>query len=145
MLPPSLRAQTNRKSGPPSMGCSMTAWDTPTLRRLYPALGDLPDGGSGYKNITRTTGNRDIDVALDKAISRLSADFHVTPGFGFFDDSASPNAFAMDRGIFPGTSQTVLFGSTCYSQWMDYDPSGVTIIAVIAHEFGHVMQFASGR
>jgi hypothetical protein len=69
----------------------------------------------------------------------------VSPWFGFYDDSDSPNAFALNKEIVPGRQGTVLFGSTLFSQIMNRDPTGIIVIQVAAHEFGHIAQYASGQ
>ncbi len=124
--------------------CALEISDVETLRKRYPWLGDLNAGEIRPGSMRRTTGDYDVDVALDKAIKRLADTFDVKPGFGFYDDGEAPNAWATQASVFPGTVHTVLFGQRYYETWINYDPSGVSVLAVIAHEFGHIMQFNSG-
>jgi hypothetical protein len=105
----------------------------------------LQSAESGFGNLVRSTGDRDVDVALDKAIKRLADTFGVYPGFAFFDDGDSPNAWATTESLVPDRKHTVIFGLGYYRKWLQYDPSGVSVLSVIAHEFGHIMQYESGR
>lgn len=101
--------------------------------------------GSVFGNLIRSTGNPTMDVSLDGALKKLADCFNVGPGFGFYDDAGAPNAWASAKTIIPGTNGTVAFGQSYYRKWMDYDPTGISVIATCAHEFGHIMQFQSGH
>ena len=92
-----------------------------------------------------TTGDRTLDRALGRALVRLSELFSERPGFGFIDDSGGPNAYATDRTQVPGTWGTVCFGQTLFLDLLDrYQDQGLAVMAVAAHEFGHIAQFRSG-
>jgi hypothetical protein len=86
--------------------------------------------------LVRTTGDRDMDYALDSALKRLADTLEVKPAFGFYDDGNSPNAFAYSMG----EGGTVAFGKNYFRKWMGFDPTGLCVVAVLAHEFGHIMQ-----
>ena len=135
LSPPPLQAEL---AAPPAHGCIV--WDIDTKEKKITFLAESTQAFS-----RRTTGNPELDLALDHAIKRLADTFNAYPGFGFYDDSDWPNALAMPRPLLPNTKYTVLFGERYFRKWMDYDPVGVTVLAVIAHEFGHVLQFASGK
>jgi predicted metalloprotease len=45
----------------------------------------------------------------------------------------------------PDTPGTVLFGERYFQKWLNYDPTGVAVLVIIAHEFGHILQYKSGR
>ena len=95
--------------------------------------------------LSTTTGNRVLDRSLGRALVRLSELFSERPGFGFVDDFGAPNAYATDQTLVRGTWGTVCFGQTLFSDLMDrYDDQGLAIMAVAAHEFGHIAQFRSG-
>jgi len=56
------------------------------------------------------------------------------------------NAFAWehDTGI-PGTSGLVGFGATLFrNELFGYDETGTTVMSIVAHEFGHVLQASRG-
>ena len=99
----------------------------------------------------RTTGDKTLDRALDAAIKKLSDLFGQVPAFGFYREADYPdvgamNAFATDENTnITGTWGTVAFGTTLFEREMgQYDQSGSTIMAVIAHEFAHIWVFRKG-
>ena len=92
-----------------------------------------------------TTGDHALDRALGRALVRLSELFSERPGFGFIDDSGGPNAYATRGTLVPGTWGTVCFGQTLFRDLLDrYQDQGLAVMAVAAHEFGHIAQFRSG-
>jgi hypothetical protein len=97
----------------------------------------------------RNTGDPDVDRQLDRAIKIAANILQVRPAFGFIDpDKFSDrqldgmNAFASTRDAdIPGTRGIVAFGMTKFrSELHGYDESGTTVMAIIAHEFGHILQ-----
>ncbi len=95
-------------------------------------------------NITRTTGSRALDLALDKGLQRLANTFGIDPTFGFFEDK-QPNAFAAPESTDESRTGTVLFGKNLFAELQAADPSGVSVLGVAAHEFAHIWQFHSGH
>lgn len=95
-----------------------------------------------------TTGDEHKNKLLGRALVRLSQLFGERPGFGFIDDSRSPNAYASKGGEedrVPGTWGTVRFGRTLFDDLTHrFDDDGIAILAVIAHEFGHIAQYRRG-
>lgn len=137
--------QQPRPSNPPAFdGCSISGAEITRLQDRDPKVGHLGYGENSFKEIRRTTGDPQADIALDKAIKRLADAFEVYPGFAFFDDGGHPNAWATEASLIPNTTYTVLFGENYYRKWLKYDPSGISVLSVIAHEFGHIMQYKSG-
>jgi hypothetical protein len=100
-------------------------------------------GGGKTIRIIRTTGNRDIDRALDRSLVRMSSTFGIDPVFGFFEDE-QPNAFAAPESNDLSRTGTVLFGLNLFNDLQATDPSGVSVLGVAAHEFAHIWQFHSG-
>ena len=97
------------------------------------------------ERLIATTGDHALDRSLGRALVRLSGMFSERPGFGFVDDSDAPNAYATDQTQVPGTWGTVCFGQTLFKDLMDrYQDQGLAVMAVAAHEFGHIAQFRSG-
>lgn len=95
--------------------------------------------------VTAGTGDRALDRALGRALVRLSRMFGETPGFGFYDDGGSPNALATNRTYVEGTWGTVAFGTYLFRDLLGrYDDQGMSVMATVAHEFGHIAQFSSG-
>ncbi len=92
-----------------------------------------------------TTGNPAYDRAFGRALVRISQIFNERPGFGFIDDSGAPNAYASSETKVPGTWGTVMFGQTMFQSVMDRsNDQGIAVMAIVAHEFGHIAQFRSG-
>lgn len=97
------------------------------------------------ERLSSTTGDRELDRSLGRALVRLSALFSERPGFGFVDDSGAPNAYATNQTLVPRTWGTVCFGRSLFKDLMDrYADKGLAVMAVAAHEFGHIAQFRSG-
>jgi hypothetical protein len=104
----------------------------------------------------RTTGNASIDRDLDRALGVVADLFSVSPAFGFYDpakfqgsdepESSNMNAWAtLENTDIPGTRGTVAFGWDLFrKEFYEYDNSGMTIMAIIAHEFGHILQGTHG-
>jgi hypothetical protein len=99
----------------------------------------------------RTTGDAALDRALDAAIKRLSDLFGQVPAFGFYREQDYPdigaeNAFATpERTDISGTWGTIGFGTALFQREMsNYDRYGGTIIAIVAHEFGHIWAMRAG-
>jgi hypothetical protein len=88
-----------------------------------------------------TSGDRETDHRLGRALLRLAQVFDVHPGCGFFDDGRQPNARAVPKSTVPGTEGTVLFGQSLFRKTMALNDDGMAVLAVFAHEFGHIAQF----
>jgi hypothetical protein len=91
-----------------------------------------------------TSGDKEMDRRLGRALLRLAKTFDVNPGCGFFDDGRTPNALAMPKSEIDGTEGTVLFGQNLFRQTMAKNDDGIAVIAVFAHEFAHIAQFKTG-
>lgn len=95
--------------------------------------------------IDQTTGDAALDRALGRALLRMSDFFGVRPGVGVYDDSTEPNALAYKASYISGTTGTVCLGATLMRQLMaGSDDGGVSVVAVLAHEFAHIFQFQNG-
>ena len=71
--------------------------------------------------------------------------FDETPGFGFYDDSAGPNAIATTERHVRGTWGTVAFGRILFRELLSrFDDQGMAVMTTVAHEFGHIAQYRSG-
>lgn len=105
--------------------------------------GSLP-GQSGQSGMFYPSGNVLVDGFYQQEGLNLVYTFGVSPrGFYFID--SSPNAYAMPQVTNPlGPDGTVVFGVNLTSQQLQKQPNGSTVIAIMAHEFGHIMQFKYG-
>lgn len=88
------------------------------------------------------------DAALVRAIGRLSSSFEISPKFGFFDDreyAPAGNALAWRPDPSERPNGAVTFGVMLFDRLMAEDPIGASVLAVLAHEFGHIALYLSGR
>jgi hypothetical protein len=119
------------------------------LRQSMDSLGFAPmglvDAEGQPERLIETSGDPTLDRYLGRALVRIATSFQVRPGFGFIDDSAAENAYATPETRIDGTTGTVLMGTNLFHRVMaSFDDAGVAVLAVCAHEFGHIYQFGSG-
>jgi hypothetical protein len=128
-------------------GCEPSAHHLRTMTsrsRIFASSLELHRAADGAEfKLLRSSADKDLDLGLDKALSRIATTFKVNPAFGF-DDVEIDNAWASSEVMVPGTDGTVAFGTRYFKKWLDYDPSGITVLATCAHEYAHVMLFRSG-
>ena len=101
----------------------------------------------------RTTGDRAVDRDLDRAIGIVADLLGVNPAFGFYDPSVLENPVGYERDPWnafatreqtdiPGTRGTVAFSWNLFrDEFYNHDPTGLTLMTIVAHEFGHIVQF----
>ena len=124
-----------------AIGCQLMA---PVDRLGLGAESVVPILQADQRLIT-SSGNADLDHYLGRALVRLAGQFEIYPGFGFYDDSNHNNALAVRETKIPGTEGTVIFGVHLFRNALhDSHDQGVAVIAVCAHEFGHIFQYNSG-
>ncbi|MGN7293300.1 hypothetical protein [Rhizobium sp. SAFR-030] len=90
------------------------------------------------------SGDSDLDRALVFALKSLRTTFSVSPSFGFFDDSAfgQPNAIATPHKRDGESSDgNIIFGQNMLKDLMRYRDPGAAVLAVCAHEFGHIVSY----
>ncbi|MGB4069941.1 MAG: hypothetical protein WBK08_18090 [Nitrospira sp.] len=94
------------------------------------------------------SGHQIVDQYYQAELALLRQAFGVFPGFSFFDDSQSPNAFATTSPVVPGgVDGSVVFGKTLLQQEISkfgHDTAGAAIAGIMAHEFAHIVQFKNG-
>jgi hypothetical protein len=123
-------------SFPTVFGCRLREGELSALEAYTTGLSALDE------DIIDTTGDKERDAALGKALVRLSQTFNVRPCFGFIDDGGKPNAYASRETKVPGTWGTVIFGQTLFGRLLPRG-QGIAVLMVAAHEFGHIAQFRS--
>ena len=74
-------------------------------------------------------------------LASISSVLNVLPGFGYYDDGDSHNAYASPRIRAGRTDGTVLFGLGLLRDKLNEQAGGSRVAAVCAHEFSHVVQF----
>jgi predicted metalloprotease len=91
------------------------------------------------------SGNKLFDRALAHTLAKTSDQFNVLPGFAFFDDKTSRNAFASRSSRLGRADGSVVFGKNMFSELMQRPQHPeLGIAAVCAHEFGHIAQYKHG-
>lgn len=105
----------------------------------------------GYEELESPFGHSLLELSesqkryFGRALARIANIFEVQPSFAFYDDSNGPNAMASPDMRLPGTWGSVIFGKTLFNQQFEkHDDGGVSIIAICAHEFGHILQYKTG-
>lgn len=135
-LPVALAATASAHAAGPSGGCA--------LCELNGSFFGRNRGSAKGRNvrIATSSGDAETDRFLGSALQRLSATFQVSPGFAFFDDGEVENAYAARETLLGNGPGTVLMGMTLFRRLMtEVKDGGVTVIAVCAHEFGHIYQY----
>lgn len=125
----------------PRCGCCMSAASLLTFgaEEKDPNIESIKEHG-----ILSSTGDATTDRFLGRALVRLAGTYHVNPGFGFFYDDAAPQAFALDQTLLPNTWGTVVMGRRRFMNSMRADESGMIVISICAHEFGHIHCYQNG-
>jgi hypothetical protein len=118
-------------------GCALIGNDSKLLDKGK--ISSVSTSSVEFRDLAHSTGNREWDVAYDKALKRISDVFVVKPEFAFYDDADGPNAWAQDAA-----PPKIYFGKKLFSTLLEIDSSGISIIQVSAHEFGHIHQYATG-
>lgn len=104
--------------------------------------------GSSYaaqEEISPRSGNAALDRALVRSLARLTRMFDVLPGFAYYREAGRPNAQATTEVLLQRTDGTVLFGLGLL-QMLLQRPShpDASIVAVCAHEYGHIVSYKNG-
>jgi hypothetical protein len=98
-----------------------------------------------YSSVETGSGDRDFDRALAETLAFLSDRFFVLPGFAFFSEPGSPNAFASSTRRMGRSDGDVLFGRQLFRKIMSRrEHPEIGIVSVCAHEFGHIAQYKYG-
>lgn len=100
---------------------------------------------SGNERMEPRSGNPALDRALAKSLARISHLFSVLPGFTYYNDDGKPNAKATPEMILDRTDGTVMFGLSLLQELLNHHSRpDASIIAVCAHEFGHIVSYKNG-
>ena len=129
------RAGTGQLSGRRSAqgeGCFLPASDGRALGTQAPLL-------------SRTCGVPWLDQMMPIESQYLNRYFGVSAGFTFFVETEGANAFATPDTLFGDRHGTVFFGVQLLQQELSASPFGtIALAAIMAHEWGHILQFAHG-
>lgn len=96
--------------------------------------------------LVSSSGSKEIDGLCFGEVDRLNRSFEVSAAFGFYDDSRGANALAVDS-IYDRTRKdgAVLMGRSLVMLLAagDAQANMLPILAVLAHEWGHIRQYKS--
>jgi hypothetical protein len=102
------------------------------------------DQGPVERGKLRGSGDPTFDRALAVTLQKISDTFSVLPGFGF-SERWGRNAFSFRSTPLSRDDGTVIFGNTLYREIMTRrEHPEVGIVAICAHEFGHIAQYKHG-
>lgn len=111
----------------------------------------VSEGGSmvdiDKHSLKTNSASADLDYAFAQALGVLCRDFEVEPAFSYYDEGdGGRNAKATPtRLIAERPDGTVLFGLKMLSHLLDTeDNPSLAIVAVAAHEFGHIVAIKRG-
>jgi hypothetical protein len=125
---------TGAQGGP--QGCLLMNSDPAVLgveKGKFGALGNALEDSSGDSN---------LDKSLGRALARAAGKFGVAPSFAFYRDGSKPNAYASSMTMTSGTWGSVVFGRSLFQDQLNrYKDGGVSVLAIVAHEFGHILQY----
>lgn len=100
---------------------------------------------TGNEPVALKSGDKYFDYALAQTLAKISTVFEVLPGFAYYDDTESKNAYATGDVKLKNADGTVLFGQILLGDILGgKDNPDVAVAAICAHEFGHILQFKHG-
>jgi hypothetical protein len=120
-----------------NVGCAI---DPDSSERFGRETNQIPASGN---NLIGTSDIRNFDQALGRVLSRLSRRYGVTPGFAYYREAGRDRGAHAHAGTeVASTSGTVLFGLNMLEYQIGSARYGdMAILAICAHEFGHIRQF----
>jgi len=108
-------------------------------------------------DLRQSSGHTEFDQFCRNWHSGLVDTLALRPGFSFFNDGDQPNALATPAKLLPeGPDGTVLLGIsllnhelssgniTLFSSSRSLEIAYPSIAIILAHEFGHILQYKSG-
>lgn len=127
---------------PNSCGCMLADAD---LAQIYPNGTETRLYITGEEQIVLSSGNRDFDRALAQTLARCATLLGVLPGFAFYEDGTSPNAYATSAARMNRADGTVLLGKGLLRRLLGQpEAPDACVASVCAHEFGHILQYKRG-
>lgn len=128
-LPPGAHVESGQHSlDDDAIGCSLAAHNA----------------DFAHVQLLQSSGDQALDAAISQELTVLRGAFQANPFFALYSGSASNNAFATPPdGTHPNGK--VVFGLAMMSNELrQTGSSGFTIPIIMAHEFGHILQFQHG-
>jgi hypothetical protein len=99
---------------------------------------------NGHEDMEPRSGNPTLDRALAQGLATISRTFGVLPGFAYYQEERDVNAKATSEPLLNQTDGTVMFGLSLLRLLLTKDRPDASVLAVCAHEFGHIVSFKNG-
>jgi hypothetical protein len=120
-------------------GCHLASEDYEAVRSR---AGETQAVSSGSSQTIWKSGDSNFDFALAHTLSKICIAFQVLPGFAYYEDGQSLNAYATQNTSLARTDGSVFFGLNFLKQVRTFPESPEVAVATIcAHEFGHIVQY----
>jgi hypothetical protein len=98
-----------------------------------------------HDDVQNGSGNKIFDRALAHTLLKITEQFGVLPGFAFFNDTSSRNAFASPSRRLGRGDGSVVFGKILFDELMNRPQHPeLGVASICAHEFGHIAQYKHG-
>jgi hypothetical protein len=111
---------------------------------LFRKAGVASSFSNNYSNLEPRSGNVQLDRALAQGLATIAGTFGVVPGFAYYQEDAGVNAQATAEVLLQRTDGTVMFGLSLLQLLLQRSYPDAGILAVCAHEFGHIVSFKNG-
>ncbi len=98
------------------------------------------------ETLVARSGVEHLEIALALTLQKLSTLFGVLPGFSYYREHDQPNAKATSTALVGNRPDgTVLLGTRLLGDLLALPAYGdAAIVAVCAHEFGHILSYSNG-
>lgn len=102
--------------------------------------------GEGADALQRRSNIPGLDYALAQSLGMIAKTFRVHPAFAFYRDGrGQENARATPERLLQNADGTVLFGLDLLQELLGRPNHGdASVVAVCAHEFGHIVSYKNG-
>lgn len=102
--------------------------------------------GDGTGSLQQRSNIPGLDYALAQSLGMIARAFDVHPAFAFYPDGrGQENARATPERLLENADGTVLFGLDLLQELLARPDHGdASVVAVCAHEFGHIVSYKNG-
>ncbi|WP_224703765.1 neutral zinc metallopeptidase [Devosia aquimaris] len=108
-------------------------------------LGPTISAATGNEPVISSSGNANLDIAFGRTQAMLASAFKIDPGFAYYDDGGSKNAYATTAPRLGKPDGSVLFGLNFLRELLQMpEAPDAAVAAVCAHEYGHILQYKLG-
>lgn len=124
--------------------CGITKQDFEALTKNSQLSSAIPLEDKYKFGLVESLGNRTFENIFSDALVDVANAFKVYPDFRYYKDFGSPNALATPfrlRRNQHKSDGTILLGIEFFRNAMKHKGGDVGVLAVCAHEFGHIVGF----